>query len=160
MMIVVCNSTPLIALSRIGKLNLLREYFSEVHIPCEVYDQVVTRGEGLSGAKEVKSTDWIKVEEVTTEIAVDSLCTTLDRGESEAIVLAREKNALLILDDGDGRRIARSLGIKITGTIGLLLLAAEDGKLDLKRLIDDLMSAGFRLSKKEYDKIISGVRGG
>jgi predicted nucleic acid-binding protein len=40
-MIVVCNSTPLIALSRIGKLELLREYFSEVYIPCEVYDEVV-----------------------------------------------------------------------------------------------------------------------
>jgi len=160
MMIVVCNSTPLIALSRIGKLELLREYFSEVYIPQEVYDEVVTRGEGLSGAKEVKSADWIKVEVVTNEIAVDSLCTTLDRGESEAIVLAREKNALLILDDGDGRRIARSLGLKITGTIGLLLLAAEDRKLDLKRSIDDLMSAGFRLSEKEYAKIVSGAMDG
>ena len=83
-MIVVCNSTPLIALSRIGNLELLREYFSEVYIPCEVYDEVVTRGEGLSGAKEVKYADWIKVEVVTNEIAVDSLCTTLDVGESEA----------------------------------------------------------------------------
>ena len=66
----------------------------------------------------------------------------------------------MIIDDGDGRRIAGSLGIKITGTIGLLLLAAEDGKLDLKRSIDDLMSAGFRLSKKEYEKIISGAKYG
>ncbi|RZN32655.1 MAG: DUF3368 domain-containing protein [Methanosarcinales archaeon] len=160
MMVVVCNSTPLIALSRIGKLELLREYFSEVYVPGEVYDEVVTRGEGLSGEKEVKSVDWIKVEMVTNEIAVDSLCTTLDRGESEVIVLAREKNALLILDDGDGRRIARSLGLKIAGTIGLLLLAAEDGTLDLKRSIEDLMPAGFRLSKKEYAKIVFGVMGG
>ncbi len=78
----------------------------------------------------------------------NTLCTTLDKGESEAIILAREKNALLTPDDGDGRHIAGSLGIKITGTIGLLLLVAEDGKLDLKRSIDDLMSVGFRLSKK------------
>ncbi len=160
MMTTVCNSTPLIALSRIGKLKLLREYFSEVYIPQEVYDEVVTRGGGLSGAKDVKSTGWIKVKVVSNEIAIDSLCTTLDRGESEAIVLAREKNALLILDDGAGRRIARSLGLQITGTIGLLLLAAEDGKLNLKRSIDDLMSAGFRLSEKEYEKIVSGAMGG
>lgn len=73
---------------------------------------MVTHGEGLSGAKEVKFTDWIKMEMVINEITVDSLCTTLYRGELEAIVLAREKNTLLILDDG--RRIARSLGIKIT----------------------------------------------
>ena len=160
MMTTVCNSTPLIALSRIGKLKLLREYFSEVYIPQEVYDEVVTRGGGLSSAKDVKSTGWIKAKVVSNEIAVDSLCTTLDRGESEAIVLAREKNALLILDDGAGRRIARSLGLQITGTIGLLLLAAEDGKLNLKRSIDDLMSAGFRLSEKEYEKIVSGAMGG
>lgn len=64
---------------------------------------------------------------------------------------------LLVIDDGDGKRIAGSLGIKITGTIGLLLLAAEDEKLNLKRSIDDLMSAGFRLSKKEYEKIVSSV---
>ena len=64
----------------------------------------------------------------------------------------------MILDDSDDRRIARSLGIRITGTIGLLLLVAEDGKLDLKRSIDDLMSAGFRISKKRYEKIIPGAK--
>ncbi len=69
----------------------MREYFSEVYIPQEVYDEVVTRGEGLSNAKEVKSMDWIKVDAVTNKIAVDSLCTTLDKGESEAIILARGK---------------------------------------------------------------------
>ncbi|MEA1895766.1 MAG: hypothetical protein U9N36_11345 [Euryarchaeota archaeon] len=61
----------------------------------------------------------------------------------------------MILDDGDGRRIARSLGIEITETIGLLLLAAEGGKLNLKWLIDNLMSVSSRLSKKEYETIIS-----
>lgn len=49
------NSTPLIALSRIGKLELLREYFGEIHIPKEVYKEVVTRGGKLFGAVEVKN---------------------------------------------------------------------------------------------------------
>ena len=97
----------------------------------------------LYGADEVRSAEWIEVKEVENKLAVDSLCLMLDRGEAEAIVLAN-----------DGRRIARSLGLKITGTIGLLLLAAEDNNLDLKRTIDDLMAVGFRLGEKEYRKIV------
>lgn len=158
-MIVVSNSTPLIALSRINKFDLLREYFGEIHIPKEVFDEVVTRGGNLSGAEEAASAEWIKVGNVGNKIAVESLSITLDKGEAEAIVLAREKDALLIIDDGDGRRTAESLGLKITGTLGILLLAREDGKLDLKTAIDDLMAAGFRLSEKEYKRILSLSRG-
>ena len=149
----VCNSTPLIALSRISRLELLSEYLGIVYIPQQVYDEVVTHGGDLFGAKEVASADWIK--EVTNRIAVDSLSVSLDKGESEAIVLAKEMNLLLVIDDRDGRKIAESLGLKITGTIGLLLLAAEDGKLDLKQSIEDLMAVGFRLGEKEYKRIIS-----
>jgi len=155
MMTVVCNSTPLIALSRIGRFELLKTYFDDLCVPQAVYDEVVTRGGNLYGADEVRSAGWIEVKEVENKLAVDSLCLMLDRGEAEAIVLGKEQNAaLLIIDDGDGRRTARSLGLKITGTIGLLLLAAEDNNLDLKRTIDDLMAVGFRLGEKEYRKIV------
>ena len=69
-MIVVSNSTPLIALSRINKFGLLREYFGEIHIPEEVFDEVVTRGGNLSGAEEVASAEWIKVGNVGNKIAL------------------------------------------------------------------------------------------
>ncbi|CAD7767144.1 MAG: hypothetical protein DNFNHJIP_00551 [Candidatus Argoarchaeum ethanivorans] len=154
-MIVVSNSTPLIALSRIKKFNLLKEYFGEISIPKEVFDEVAIRGRNLSGSEEVASVNWIKVEDVVNKIAVESLSMTLDRGEAEAIVLAKEKDALLIIDDGEGRRAAEFFGLKITGTIGILLLASEDGKLNLKTAIDDLMAVGFRLSEKEYKRILN-----
>lgn len=80
-MIAVSNSTPLIALSKIGKLDLLKEYFGEIYIPAEVYDEVVTRGGRLSGAEEVASSKWIKVVDVDNEVAVESLGLILDKGE-------------------------------------------------------------------------------
>lgn len=154
-MIAVSNSTPLIALSKIDRLDLLHDFFQEIYIPEEVYDEVVRRGKNLAGAAEVNSSAWIKVENVENRVAVDALSISLGRGEAESIVLAKKRDALLIIDDGDGRRTAELLGLKITGTIGVLLLASQEGKLDLKKSLDDLKSAGFRLSNKEYEKILS-----
>ncbi len=92
---------------------------------------------------------------MNNRVAVESLGLTLDKGEAEAIVLTKEKGDLLLIDDGDGRRAAESLDIKITGTVGILLLASKDGKLDLKKTLDELIKAGFRLGDKEYEKILS-----
>jgi hypothetical protein len=154
-MIAVSNSTPLIALARIDRLELLHDFFQEIYIPEEVYDEVVRRGKDLPGASEVEASSFIKVENVDNRVAVDALSISLDRGEAEAIVLAEKKKALLIIDDGDGRRTAELLGLKITGTIGILLLASREGILDLKRSLDDLRSVGFRISNREYEKILS-----
>ena len=154
-MIVISNSTPLIALAKINQLQLLKEYFGEVLIPEEVYDEVVRRGSGLAGAVEIAACDWITRAQVTNRLAVDALCISLDRGEAEAIVLASVRNGLLIIDDGEGRKAARQLGLKITGTIGILLLASKERKLDLISALDDLKAAGFHLSNKEYDRILS-----
>jgi predicted nucleic acid-binding protein len=68
-MAVVSNSTPLIALSKIGKLNLLREYFDQVFIPKAVYDEVVVNGGILYGAEEVAKADWIAAIPVLVENA-------------------------------------------------------------------------------------------
>jgi len=153
-MVVVANSTPLIALSKLGLFKLLKEYFGEVAIPKEVYEEVVIRGGNLFGAKEVYNSKWIKVVEPENRIAVDSLSVHLGKGEAEAITLAKEKNTLLIIDDKDGRTMAANLGIRITGTIGLLKLFAVDGRIELKKALDDLIASGFRLSTKEYEKLI------
>lgn len=103
---VVSNSTPLIALAKIQKLDLLKHFFGTVSIPQEVYDEVVTRGGPLYGADEVSRASWIRVVSVENRTAVDALSLTLDRGEAEAIALAREIDALLIIDDRDGRDAA------------------------------------------------------
>lgn len=156
-MVAAANSTPLIALSKIGLFELLKEYFDEVIIPNEVYEEVVTRGGDLFGAREVSTSKWVKVIDVGNRLAVDSLSVHLGKGEAEAIVLAKEKNVLLIIDDKDGRAMAENLKVPVTGTVGLLMLAAEEGRIDLKTALDELIASGFRLSRSEYKKIIGGV---
>ena len=152
---VVSNSTPLIALSHIDKLDLLKQYFSEIIIPDAVYHEVVVEGGDRYGAKEIKKLDWVKVTSVRNALAVTALETIVDKGEAEAITLAAEiKSRLLLIDDAEGRKTALGMGLNITGTVGIILMAAKDGKLDLKNTLDHLLSAGFRLSDKEYQRII------
>ena len=156
-MATVSNSTPLIALSKIGKIELLREYFGQIYIPKAVYEEVVVNGGILYGAEEVAKADWIIVEDVGNALAVESLSMYLDAGESEAIVLSKEKNCLLIIDDGDGRKAARNMNVPITGTVGILLKAGKDGKIDLRDSLDELNACGFRLSEKVRDFVLSKI---
>jgi predicted nucleic acid-binding protein len=81
----------------------------------------------------VASAEWINVENVKNRIAVESLSIALDKGEAEAIVLAMEKDAMLVINDGDGRRIADSLGLKITGTVGILLLVLGSARRIIRK---------------------------
>jgi len=152
---VVSNSTPLTALSRIRRLHLLRELFSEVTIPAAVYDEVVIAGDGRAGGPEVENAQWIIHHQVKNKDLVAFLRISLDAGEAEAIALAKEINAdLVLLDDNDGRNIAGSVGINFTGTIGILLRYYRGRSTDFKVALDELLAQGFRLSKIEYQKIL------
>lgn len=155
---VVSNSTPLIALARIRRFQVLQELFSEVNVPSAVYAEVVSAGEGRAGVAEVENAEWILKHQVRNIDLVDFLRIYLDAGEAEAIALAKEISAdLVLLDDNDGRNIAGSIGINFTGTIGLLLRYYRGYPASFKDALDELLAQGFRLSKIEYQKIIDQV---
>lgn len=152
---VVSNSTPLIALARIRRFHLLQELFTEVNIPSAVYDEVVSAGQGRAGKAEVENAEWIICNQVKNSDLITFLRISLDAGEAEAIALAKEISAdLLLLDDNDARNIAKSIGINFTGTIGLMLRYYRGHPADFKEALDELMAHGFRLSKIEYRKIL------
>ncbi len=115
---VVSNSSPLILLSAIGMLDLLKNEFGELLIPEAVYNEVTSRE--LKGSDEVKHAGWIKVLSIKNNQALFFL-PSLDRGEEEAIVLAIEHDAdLVLLDDLAGRRAAMMQGLNVMGTLGFL----------------------------------------
>jgi predicted nucleic acid-binding protein len=100
--ITVSNAGPLISLARIERFELLRELFGKLYVPQAVYDEVAVEGTGRARANETAKAvgDWIEIREVKDRAMVQSLLTKLGKGESEAITLALEMKAnLVLLDD-------------------------------------------------------------
>ena len=103
---VVSNSTPLIHLAKIDRLDLLKEFFGEIFIPEAVYRECVLEGKGSEDSELIEKADWIKVVRIKDETLKKSLMLELDKGESEAIVLALEMNSeLLLIDDYEGKKL-------------------------------------------------------
>jgi hypothetical protein len=159
---VVTNTGPLIYLAVLQRFDLLKQLFDRVHISQAVFEEVAVQGAGLPGADETDAavrSGWLQLAEVQNRIAVDALLDELDLGEAEAIVLARERNiGRVLLDDGLARAKAQSMGLDVTGTIGVLLLAQRSGiDVNLKHDLDVLIRSNFRLSRDLYDRLTSTV---
>lgn len=89
---IVSDSSPLISLARIGKLDLLHRLYGELFIPRAVWHELVVKGIGQSGVEEIGSAAWIKTAVVANDELVLALQRDLDAGEAEAIALALEMN--------------------------------------------------------------------
>ncbi len=133
----VSNSSCLIALDLVGRLDLLHDLYGTVLVPCAVSYEC---GSSLPS--------WIRVQPIQNQGMARSLQIGLGAGESEAIVLATETSAVrLILDDKKARHIAQQLGLPITGTLAVLLRAKQQRLIpNLCDVLDDLAAVDFRIS--------------
>ena len=150
-MIVVLNATPLIALAKIDRLELLRRVYTEVYVPEAVYNEVAGIP-GKAGAIELTKAKWIKKARVKNRAIVNLLTAELDQGEAEVLVLADQLKAdWVVIDEQKGRAAARAAGLQLTGTVGVVLLAKRLGYVDkVKPIFDELAEVHFRLSDKVY----------
>lgn len=131
---VVSDSSPFVYLAALGRFELLRVLYAEVFIPPAVWNEVAVDGEGRVEADLLRnacSAGWVKVERITTSIPTE--LRKLDDGEREAIALAKEKHAILVIDEARGRNAAAKLGIQCTGTVGVLVEARLRGLVPLLR---------------------------
>ena len=149
-MIVVSDSTVLIGLVKIGKLDLLEKVFSKIFIPEEIFKEVVERAKGKSGSQSIREAVWIETKPVKDKIQVGFLSGSLERGEAEVLVLARELGAdLVLLDEEKARKIAVVAGFKIMGLLGLFVLAKKFDLIhEIRPLIGELKIKKFRISDK------------
>jgi uncharacterized protein len=149
--VVVADSSCLIALSKIGKLNILHILFGEITIPQAVYDEVIIKGEGYPYAINAAECLWMKTQQVENQLAVQTLRTMLGRGESETIILATQIDAdYLILDDKKARIHAQALSLPVIGTVAVVQKAVEKNIIsDFPSILKELATAGFRYKIKE-----------
>jgi len=157
-MIVVSDSSPLISLAAIARLDLLQSIFNSVIIPQAVYDEIIA-GKERPGAKEIVDAGWIQVSVIKSQRAVRQLMKSgnLHIGESEAIILSRELKAdYLLLDDRAARTAAGRQRIPVMGTLGVLLLAKT---LDLVPAVEpcmrELLGTGKYIDPAIYREILA-----
>ncbi|MBC8486844.1 MAG: DUF3368 domain-containing protein [Bacteroidetes bacterium] len=143
--IIISDTSCLIALERIGQLDILRRTFKVIIITQEVYQEFGNR-----------LPDWIIIKEVKNKEKQKQLESFLDNGEASSIALATEiKNALLIIDERKGREIAKTFNLEIIGTLGLLIKAKEKGVIsNLKDIVIELIKSGFRVSDSIVNEIL------
>jgi predicted nucleic acid-binding protein len=150
--IVVSNSSPLIALARIGQLNIIASLFKRILIPAEVHHEVTVVGRGLPRAEEVRNANWIEVatQQHLVDPSIAQACQNLGAGERGAILLAKGLRAdLILLDDWKARHVARVAGLSIVGCLGILEAGARRGLVaDLRQAYIDLLRHGIRFDLK------------
>lgn len=163
-MIIISDTTPIISLLKINRLNLLEKLFGEVLIPNAVYNELTTDKRFSDEAELVIHASYIKTVSVSNPEAVRILrmATGLDQGESEAVVLTDELKAdILLMDEAKGRTISTQMGITVMGTIGLLISAYEDNLItseEARICIDGLQRSGRHIGKKYYQILMNKLR--
>jgi uncharacterized protein len=153
---VICNSTPLIALSSINKLQLLHNLFGEIIIPEKVYSEVVIAGSGKYGSVDVKACPWIRVAKTSNYSLKNILMQLLDEGEAEVIALADEqKAALVIIDERLARKCASVAGFNLIGTLGIIAKSKVQGYIpEARGLIATMLEKGIWFNNALVNRIL------
>ena len=154
---IVSNTTPIISLLKLNRLKLLQKLYTQIYIPTAVFNEIEA-GKTKGYYKDLSKIDWIDISEIKDKQAVKYFL-DLDAGEAEAIVLATEIDAdLIILDEKLGRFHAKHADLKVTGTIGVLIKAKSEGFIEyLKPLLDELTDKDVWISEKLKREILKTV---
>ena len=162
-MIVISDTTPIISLLKINRLDLLQKLFGSVQIPRGVFAELTDNERYSKEADVVKQSEFIKIIDEIDDNYVTLIrrSTGLDLGESQAIYLSDNNKAdLLLMDELRGREVARLMGIRIMGTIGVLGLAYQETLLareEIEEAIRILRGHGRHISDHLYNQLITMI---
>ncbi len=156
------DASPLICLAKAEKLYLLRELFGRVVIEEEVKQEAIERGkekgdpDALVIENAVKE-GWIEVKKIEEKEKFSGI----HKGEGNTILLAKRHKCLVLIDEEDGREVAREMGLKVRGSLYVLKRAIEKGlisKDEVIRTLNGMIEDGFRISTRIYAKFLEEVK--
>jgi predicted nucleic acid-binding protein len=153
-MIIICDSSPLIALAIVDRLDLLECIFEKVFVPVSVFNELTKANK--PEAQQIAGWAQGKIVAASNEQLIRSFSLLLDMGEAEAMTLYFEKEAdFLLIDEKKGRKIAHYNKINVVGTLGILLLAKQKGLIpSVRPLIESLQQSYIRISDELYNKTL------
>jgi len=146
---IICNTSPIQYLHQIGAMSLLSSLVGHLTVPQAVVGELAEGRRMGIDLPDVTTEDWITVRRPTSEPALP-LVSELGPGETEVLMLALEApEAIVILDDGLARWVAEKIGVRLTGTLGVLRDAKKAGLIPaVKPFLDQLQERGFHLAAK------------
>jgi hypothetical protein len=156
----VSNTSPISNLAAIGRLDLLKAQFSELWIPSAVAHELTLHPipAAMAAIQVAIREQWLRVATAQDSALLRTLSAQLHRGEAEAIALAVDLKAdLVLMDEREGRQLATQVGISVTGVLGILLRAKRVGQIAaIKPAIDALrQDAHFFIAPALEAKVLS-----
>ncbi len=152
---IIVNSTPLIALSKAGNIELLHKMYGDITVPEAVFKEITAKNDVVE--REIKNSDWIHIEAINDVKSKRMYSAKLHAGEVEVMILAQEYEGehLVVIDDYAARKTAEFLRLNLTGTIGILLKAKKQGYIkEIMPIITEMEENKIYFS----DELINMVR--
>ncbi len=161
--LVICDAGPLIALAKLNYLSILKKLFTQAFVPETVLKECLINpirpdAQAINEALEQKII-ILKKASLTNSLYEALNLGLLDDGEREAIILAKEYQAKLLIDEKQGRKIAKNLSIKVIGIVGLLLVGHEQGLIsNIQDCFTKLQNNNYRLSQHLIEGALKRVK--
>lgn len=156
---IVSDTTTLIILGKLERYDLLENLFSKIYIPQEVMREIDIKSDGVY--EEIEKNSLFETKEISDMALFTLLDGILDKGESEAIVLAKELGLILLIEEKKGRGIAKNMGLDIIGLLGVLILNVKKSLISNKEalvILEEIKELKFRVSAKLEENFLTKIQ--
>ena len=146
---IISDTTTLIILGKLDRYDLLENLFTKIYIPQEVMREISKKSDGVY--EKIVSHHLFERKYISNLVLFGLLDGILDTGESEAIVLAKELNLILLIDEKKGRTVAKNMGLEIIGLLGILILNVKKkniSKDEAVAVLEEIKDLKFKISKR------------
>lgn len=152
---IVSDASPLIVLLKTNNITILKDLFQQITIPQAVYKEITAKKQEKSLFDKI---DWIKIRKIKNADMASFIEKLLDKGETEAIILAKELQTKLLIDDAKARKYAKMLDIEVIGTLGLLKMAKTHGIIiSVRGVISKMLDEGYYINDELIKSLLIDV---